>query len=609
MAQDPLTSSSQPSSEFLKTVPHLPGVYLMRSGEDMVLYVGKARDLRNRLASYRSGSAGKFAKTEVMLKQVERIETILTATEKEALILEASLIKKYRPRYNVILRDDKSYPYVKVTVTEKWPRLVISRRRRQDGDRWFGPFSSSSALKETLKLVRQLYPLRLCRGRELRPRTRPCLNYQMGRCQAPCSNLADRAGYLEAVDQVIRILEGRRGEVVVDLKRRMAEASAALEFEQAAFFRDRLQSLQATLEKQVVAAGHHRDQDVIALVRHDLAASLSIIKVRDGAVSGHQTYFLADPVGDDEEVIGQVLARYYGEDRLIPSEILLSHQPENSELLEEWLGEQKGSRVRLRVPQRGTGLQLVAMARENARQVFAEEDKKIQASQVLIRSLAKALQLDRMPQRIECLDISNIGGKLAVGSLVLFQNGEPVKSGYRHYRIRELTTPDDYGMMYEVLTRRFAATRRQEGDPDLLLLDGGKGQLNIAIQVLAELGVEGRVDLAGIAKEKKEEGEKIYRPGRKNPILFPRHSPVLLYLMRIRDEAHRFGVTFHRKLRKNDTLKSSLDTIPGIGPARRQLLLKQFGSIKGVAKATEKELVAIPGISKVLALLIRQAMK
>jgi excinuclease ABC subunit C len=593
---------------FLRSVPHNPGVYLMKSGAGKILYVGKARDLRNRLASYRSAEAKRFSKTAAMLQKAVRVETILTATEKEALILEASLIKKHLPRYNVILRDDKNYPYIKVTVNEKWPRVFVGRRRLKDGAKYFGPYSSSSAMRDTLALIRELFPLRTCKGTRLKKRERPCLNQQMGRCPAPCCQLADPESYRAAVNKVIAVLEGRKSELVGYLQEGMLAAAKKHEYEQAAHCRDRLISLQKTLEKQAIAASHSRDQDVFGLARRGLAAAVSVISVREGLVNGQQSFFMETVLGDDGEVMAGCLQQFYGDDRYLPPEILLSHQPANADLLTEWLTDMRGAAVHLKTPQRGKLAELTVMAKSNASQVFADEEKKNRSNQALLAAVAKTLKLGKTPKRIECLDISNIGGKQAVGSLISFKDGEPDKKGYRHYRITGGDTPDDYGMMREVLTRRFAPDKA--GDlPDLLLIDGGKGHLNIAVQILSQAGSLPDVELVAIAKEKKDEGEKLFRPGRKNPFLLPIYSPVLLFMMRIRDESHRFGITFHRRLRSKATLKSGLDLVPGVGPARRKLLLKKFGSLKRIKAASHQELLQVAGVGPDLAKVIEEHLK
>ncbi len=581
------------STDFLRTVPESPGVYLMKDSRDTVLYVGKAKELRKRLTSYRRTEAGGGSKTAALLARVGRIETILTSTEKEALILEASLIKKHRPRYNVILRDDKNYPLIKVTVQEKWPRLAMTRTRKEDGSRYFGPYSSPAAMWETLGYLHKLFPLRRCRGK-LKPRQRPCLNHQMGHCLAPCAGLVERGPYLEMVEKVLLVLEGRNRELLRSMEGEMLRASEEQRYEEAALWRDRIRAFTHTLEKQVMVSVHGRDQDVFGFARQGQAVAVALLQVRQGAVSGHRGFYLAEPLGDDPEVLAEVLRRYYGEGHQPAAEVLLPFAVDGQEALGEWLEEQKaGGRpqtVKMLTPRRGERADLLRMAGDNAAKIHADREQAGRSWQRLSENIGKLLRLEQPPQRICCLDISNTGGELAVGSLVSFLHGEKEPAGYRHYRIKEVQGPDDYGMMAEVLGRFFAKAEEQRAFPDLLLLDGGKGQLNVALRVLADLGLEDGVELAGIAKERKEEGEKLYRPGRSNPIRAPRHNDALLFLMRVRDEAHRFGVTFHRKLRSKDTLRSRLDLIAGVGPVRRQKLLAHFGSVERLRQAEAGEI-------------------
>lgn len=587
---------------FLKTVSCRPGVYIMNDGSGHVLYVGKARDLKKRLSSYVQAVGRQYPKTSAMLAQVRYVETILTTTEKEALILEASLIKKHRPKYNVILRDDKNYPLIKVTVNETWPRVMIVRRRQKDGSRYFGPFSSPSAMRATISYLNTLFPLRRCKGKKLKKRTRPCLNFQMRRCLAPCCGKVDSKEYQEMVRGVLLALEGKNKQLVKELEMRMRKAAENLDFEQAAFLRDQIQALQKTLEKQVVAGGHFRDQDVFGFVREDVGLAISIITVRRGVVSGHRSFLLSDPMEKDARVLAEALTRFYENDNPVPDEIVLPFEAEGLEVLTEWLIDLRGKKTTMLVPRRGDRLTLVRMAEANAKQALLEYGSKKRSWQVLSRSVRDILALTRLPNRIECLDISNIGGELAVGSLVCFIHGEKTKAEYRHYRIRTVSGPDDYAMMAEVFTRRFRnKAENRLRLPDLLLVDGGKGQLNVAVSILRELDLSDAMDLAGIAKEKAGEGEKLYRPGRKNPIILPRHSPVLLLLMRIRDESHRFGITLHRKLRGKAALKSVLDEISGIGPARKKALLKTFGGIKGIQEAPLAQLSKVAGIGSEVA--------
>lgn len=586
------------SAEFLATVSHGPGVYQML-GKKQVLYVGKARDLRKRLSQYAHFSGPAHSKTAVMLSHVRRVETILTTTEKEALILEASLIKQHRPRYNVILRDDKNYPLIKVTTRDPWPRVTVTRKRLRDGNRYFGPYSSGTAMRATLHLLHAQFPLRRCTI--MRERTRPCLNFQMGRCLAPCAGKVDTAEYQRMVRDVLLILEGKVGDVVKELTAKMEQAAEQLNFEKAALHRDQIKALTRTIEHQAVVADHHLDQDVFGIHRQDASVGIALLFVRGGMITGAQSFFLADPLGEDDSLLAQTILQYYSGERQPPRELLLPFGIEDQGLIEERLAELREGPVSVLTPQRGKRMQLMQMAATNAAQIFSERAKREQSWATLAAALQAKLRLANRPDTIECLDISNLLGKQAVGSLICFVEGEKDAKRYRHYRIKSQDTPDDYAMMREVLERRVRKGLEEDHLPELLLLDGGKGQLQVAIDVLGRYECLDRIDLVAIAKEKQEEGEKLFRPGRKNPILLPAHSPVLLYLMRIRDEAHRFGITFHRRLRGKAQLHSQLDTIEGIGPKRKQQLLQALGSVKRIVEADIEELAAVTGIGPELA--------
>ena len=600
---DTVPALSPLTAEFLSTVSHGPGVYQML-GKKQVLYVGKARDLRKRLAQYAHYNGPIHSKTAVMLSHVQRVETILTTTEKEALILEASLIKQHRPRYNVILRDDKNYPMIKVTTREPWPRVVVTRKRLRDGNRYFGPYSSTTAMRATLALLYGQFPLRRCKI--MRERSRPCLNFQMGRCLAPCAGKVDEADYQRMVSDVLLILEGKVGEVVRALTAKMEQAAAELAFEKAAQFRDQIRGLTKTTEHQAIVAEHHLDQDIFGIHRQDAAVGIALLFVRGGMITGAQNFFLPDPLGEDDSLLAQTILQYYSAERQPPRELLLPFFLEDRELISERLAELREGPVSLLAPQRGKRMQLMQMAETNAAQIFSEKAKKEQSWEALATSLQAKLRLLNRPDTIECLDISNLLGKQAVGSLVCFVQGDKEVKLFRHYRIRSQDTPDDYAMMREVLQRRVSKGLEEDRLPDMLLIDGGKGQLQVAVDVLGEFDLLGRIDLVSIAKEKEDEGEKLFKPGRKNPILLPAHSPVLLYLMRIRDESHRFGITFHRKLRGKDQLRSKLDAIEGIGPKRKQLLLQHLGSLKRVTEAGIEALAQVPGIGPELAQQIYQ---
>ena len=454
-------------------------------------------------------------------------------------------------------------------------------------------------MRTTLKLLFSMFPLRRCKT--IRKRERPCLNYQMGRCLAPCADLVDNREYMAMVREVILLLEGKNRHIITKLQEKMHQAAADLAFEEAAVLRDRITALERTLEHQVIAAEHGLDQDIFGLARHGASVGIALLFVRAGMISGSQNFFIADPIGNDAQILSQTLMLYYSNSRHPPRELMLPLVIEDESLVREQLSELREGPVRLSVPRRGKRMQLMRMAAANAEQVFSKESQKLKAWQIMAKTLVHKLRLRNAPDHIECLDISNLSGKQAVGSLVCFIQGEPEKRGYRHYKINGKDEPDDYAMMREVLQRRMETGLAKNNLPDMLLLDGGKGQLGIGVEVLADFDLLDRIDLVAIAKEKQDEGEKLFRPGRKNPIVLPAHAPALLYLMRIRDESHRFGITFHRRLRRKNTLRSPLDRVTGIGAQRKKALLRTLGSYKRIQSATAEELATAPGIGPVLA--------
>jgi excinuclease ABC subunit C len=589
------------NNEFLQSVPHDSGIYMMLDKRSTVLYVGKAKDLYKRLASYFRFTGSDHSKTTVMLRHVHKINTIITHTEKEALILEASLIKKHKPKYNIILRDDKNYPYIRVTLQETWPRVHMTRRKKKDGAKYFGPYSSSSSMWATLKLINSLFPLRRCKGAKLKPRKRPCLNLQLGRCLAPCAGDADHAMYKENVQKIILLLEGKNKDLISNLTNQMEKMSKNYEFEKAAVLRDKISAINKTTEKQIIVSNHTRDQDIFGFFRNDASVSIAILFIRSGAVTGSRNFFQREPYGDDSKILSQVINQFYFDGTNLPSEIIIPFKVPDLELFLEHFSELSSSKVHINIPQRGDKIKLIELATKNAEKVFSQREKKEQSWLSLANTLQKKLHLKKFPDRIECLDISNISGKQAVGSLVHFYNGEPDKSRFRHFKIATVKGPDDYAMMEEVLTRRLSRGIKENNLPDLFVVDGGKGQLSMALRVADALNIRDALDWVGIAKEREEEGEKLYKPGRKNAIILPFHNPALLYLMRIRDESHRFGVTFHRKLRNKATLKSTLDDIPGVGPQRKKDLLRELGSLKQIKLASIDQLSDVSGIGKELA--------
>lgn len=586
--------------------PTAAGVYLMQGEDGAVLYVGKARNLRNRLRSYFT-AADSRPQIRFLMNRVRQVETIVTDTEKEALLLENTLIKKYRPRYNIQLRDDKTYVSVRLDPHEEFPGLQVVRRVKKDGALYFGPFSSSSAVRETLKEIYRIFPLRHYPLATCRRRSRPCLFHQIGQCSAPCHQRISAADYQELVRGATALLSGRETEVLDLLRRRMREAAIALQYEEAARLRDQIAAIVQTVEKQKVSEAGGDDVDVLGLHREGGEVELVLLFVRQGKLIGRRSYPLEWRLEEDE-LISAFLQQYYGREVFIPDRLLLPFLPEGSVTIAEWLSERKGKKVQLSAPQRGDKVQLVEMAARNAAESYRERGSKREAREGLLAEIQERLQLTRLPRRMECFDISNVQGAASVGSMAVVLDGEPAPAEYRHYRIRTVAGADDYASLDEILRRRLTRGLAEETIPDFILIDGGKGQLSVLSAVLQELGLSGRIDAAGMAKarilanvrgkkvEKSE--ERIFLPGRKNPVLLRQGSSALFMLERLRNEAHRFAITHHRKVRGRTAIHSAISDIPGIGPARRKLLLNHFGSLKKARAATLEELVATPGLPR-----------
>jgi excinuclease ABC subunit C len=598
--------------EKLANLPACPGVYLMRDRSGKVIYVGKAKDLRLRVRAYFSRSDGR-SQIEFLVRRIEDLEVLVTANDKEALILENNLIKQYKPRYNIRLKDDKSYLSIKVTTQHPWPRIFPTRKIIKDGSRYFGPFSSALAARETIEIIEKHFLLRNCTDHNFNNRSRPCLQYQIKRCLAPCVLPVDAGSYREQVRQAVLFIEGRQQELIRELKQRMQERSDALEFESAARIRDQIQAVEKTLEKQRMVSHWGMDQDIFGLYREGGFIEVQVLFVRQGKLTGSQSYSLQDLEFPDEEIMGSLLTQFYQGHRFIPDEILLPVGLDDGAAREEYLGERKGRKVGILTPQRGDRRQLVEMAIQNARQSFAERHDQERAREKMLGDLQIQLRLKQYPWRIECFDISMIHGAHAVGSQVTFINGEPDKSLYRHYRIRTIDPAsggDDFGMMLEVLKRRFARGKEEAALPDLIVVDGGRGQLSMALAAMAEVGVAA-VDVVGLAKMRVQAAprspaierseERIFLPGQSNPVILKRNSNALFLLQRVRDEAHRFAITHHRKLRSRQTLYSALDRIPGIGGTRKRALLRAFGSIRRIEAATLEDLLRVPSINEKLA--------
>jgi excinuclease ABC subunit C len=569
-------------TEKLSRTTHEPGVYLLKDAEGRIIYIGKARDLRKRLAAYFKNSAYSDLKTGLLVNKINDFDTIITGSEKEALILESNLIKRYRPRYNVVLKDDKRYPSLRLDPKEKYPSFTIVRKIGQDDAVYFGPFASAHAVRETLKTVNKTFKLRKCRAKDFKTRTRPCLHCQMDGCLAPCCLDVDPQVYQEQVNEAIMFLKGRTTDLVAKIKSQMNAAAQAQEFEKAARLRDKMFSLQRTIERQIAVTTDFQNRDVFAIARSDGHALVTVLNVIGGFLKGSQHFSFEETMATDEEAIATFIRQYYEKTQSLPKELLVSVPLPDVRLIEDWFKSVKGQKVKIISPKRGKKAKLLEMAVHNAeKELNGLIVSRGTAMDLLVR-LQKKLNLSRLPQRIECFDNSNISGVAAVASMVVFENGQAKKSAYRQFRIKSADNSDDYAHMAEVLTRRLKnlnPKQPSEAFPDLLMVDGGKGQLNIALAVIKELALEGQFQIVAIAKKdekKRETRDKIFIPHRTNPIVFGKDTDLLLFLQRIRDEAHRFAITFHRKRRLKTSLQSELDAIPGIGRKRKAILLKHL---------------------------------
>ena len=586
--------------------PNGPGVYIMKNDRQRIIYVGKAASLKSRLSSYFSGRAHMDVKTGVLVDQIAAFETIQTASEKEALILESNLIKKHRPRYNVILKDDKRYPSLRLDMSSDYPCLQVVRKIKNDGAVYFGPFASAGAVRKTLKLIHKTFTLRKCTAPRVKPRSRPCLYHQMGLCPAPCCKDVSRSDYNDIVHEVRLFLNGRTAELTAKIRSEMEAAAGRQEFEKAAVLRDKLFAVQETVEKQIVVSTDFVDRDVIAVASEPPYAMLWVMFVRNGFMQGAKEFRVHDQTATPPELIGAFLNQHYeapdGHAAEIPSEILIPCAHEDQALYAEWLSGKKGKKVRIHYPRRGDKVRLIRMAEENAQTRLTSRIEAEMANQSLLEGVQARLHLSRLPRRIECFDNSGISGQVLVAGMVVYEDGAPNKNEYRRYMIRNVDQADDYACMAEVLERRFSSGKKPAAEPpDLLMVDGGKGQLNIAVSVLQKLGIYGEFNVVGIAKADTERGEtedKIYAPGRANPLNLRGSQDVLYFLQRIRDEAHRFAITYHRQKRGKTALQSRLDSIRGIGKKRKEVLLKHFKSLQKIRAASAEELAALPGMDR-----------
>jgi len=618
----------------LRGIPTGPGVYLMKNAAGRVLYVGKADSLRGRVRSYFGARGPEDARIIRMVTEVADVEYIVTDTVSEAYLLESNLIKEHRPRFNIRLRDDKSYPFVKITLGEDFPRIVRTRRLVRDGSRYFGPYASASSVDETLKLLRKIFPFRSCNldiPEGKRVLERPCLLYYINRCQGPCIEAIPKPEYRETIGQIVDFLEGKQEPIAAQLRREMHADSEALRYEQAAVARDKLRAVERTMEQQKMAAFTRAEHDVIGMARQEDHACFQIMQVRNGKLIGRE-HFIVEGARDvtDAEVLGSFLQQYYASTDALPRAVLVPVLPSEADDLATYLADRRGVRVTISVPERGEKRRLLALATQNAVEALERERTEWMADTArrdeALGELAAALGLARAPERIECYDMSNIQGTSAVGSMVVFIDGRPEPKEYRRFRIRSGDTPDDFRMMAEVLRRRFSRvaklraetgalsldavgadevpeddedTRPREAGwavPDLVIVDGGKGQLSAAVAVMDDLGITD-VPLSGLAKR----FEEIHLPGQSAPVVLPRRSQALYLVQRIRDEAHRFAITYHRDVRGKRALHSELDDVEGIGPGRKKALLKRFGSVRRIREASVEEVAATPGISRDLA--------
>jgi excinuclease ABC subunit C len=610
----------------LRKLPERPGVYLMKDAGGDVLYVGKAQSLRGRVRSYWQkqalGGPGDLHRIRAVIDRVADVEYTLTDSVSEALLLEANLIKRYRPRFNVRLKDDKSYPYIKITLADDFPRVERTRKLPNDGSRYFGPYASASSVDESMNLIRRLFPFRTCtipiRDGE-RALQRPCLLYHIKRCQGPCIEAVSKDAYRADIAQVELFLEGRQDALAGALRSEMEAAAERLDFERAAALRDKVRSIERTMESQKMAAFARTELDLVALARQDNQAAVQLFVVRAGAMVGRDVFLLDAPRDvSDEEVLASFLQQYYARATAVPAQVLVPVAMADAADLEAFLADRRSGPVHLHVPRRGEKRELMELATRNATETLAREHARWLADQgktlSALEELASALGLAGPPMRIECYDISTLQGRETVGSMVVFEEGRPRTGEYRRFRLRTVVgAPDDFASHQEVLRRRFRGAKSgEEGSeeerrwamPDLVVIDGGRGQVSAALEVLRELGL-GDLPLVGLAKER----EELFLPERSEPILLPVTSPALYLVQRLRDEAHRFAITYHRDLRAKRAVRSGFDDLPGVGPRRRAALLRVFGSLKRVREAPVEQIAAVPGIGPALAARIKSTLE
>ena len=604
--------------EELKKLPRKPGVYIMRDDKDVILYVGKAINLHNRVRSYFRENIGRGPAIDQMVSLIARFEYIVTDSELEALVLENNLIKENSPKYNTLLKDDKTYPYIKVTVGEDYPRILFSRTMKKDKSRYFGPYTSAAAVKDTIELLNKLYQLRTCN--RVLPRDtgleRPCLNYHIKQCLAPCQGYVSKEEYRKQVAGALEFLNGNYSPILKDLEEKMNKAAEDLEFEEAARYRDLLSSVRQVSQKQKITEGVGEDKDILALYQDETEAVVQVFFVRDGKLIGREHYYMTHvPENNKPAILQDFVKQFYAGTPFIPRELMLQYEIEDAELIEKWLSERKGSRVYLKVPKIGSKEKLVELAAQNAKLVLSQDREKLKREEGrTIGAVKEISDLLKLPlggnARMEAYDISNINGFENVGSMVVYEKGKPKRSDYRKFKIKSVSGPDDYACMREVLTRRFRhgmeeskELEEQEMDqeygsftkfPDLILMDGGRGQVNIALSVLEELGID--IPVCGMVKDDNHRTRGLYYHNIELPI--DTHSEGFKLITRIQDEAHRFAIEYHRSLRSKTQVKSVLDDIPGVGPARRKALMRHFKSLQEIRQATVEELMEIPEMNE-----------
>lgn len=604
--------------EELKKLPRKPGVYIMRDDKDVILYVGKAINLHNRVRSYFRENIGRGPAIDQMVSLIARFEYIVTDSELEALVLENNLIKENSPKYNTLLKDDKTYPYIKVTVGEDYPRILFSRTMKKDKSRYFGPYTSAAAVKDTIELLNKLYQLRTCN--RVLPRDtgleRPCLNYHIKQCLAPCQGYVSKEEYRQQVAGALEFLNGNYSPILKDLEEKMNKAAEAMEFEDAARYRDLLSSVRQVSQKQKITEGVGEDKDILALYQDETEAVVQVFFVRDGKLIGREHYYMTHvPENNKPAILQDFVKQFYAGTPFIPRELMLQYEIEDAELIEKWLSERKGSRVYLKVPKIGSKEKLVELAAQNAKLVLSQDREKLKREEGrtigAVKEISDLLQLPLTgTARMEAYDISNINGFENVGSMVVYEKGKPKRSDYRKFKIKSVSGPDDYACMREVLTRRFRhgmeeskELEEQEMDqeygsftkfPDLILMDGGRGQVNIALSVLEELGID--IPVCGMVKDDNHRTRGLYYHNIELPI--DTHSEGFKLITRIQDEAHRFAIEYHRSLRSKAQVRSVLDDIPGVGPARRKALMRHFKSLEEIRQATVEELMEIPEMNE-----------